>query len=104
MAKPLVSDDLWAVVAPLLPPRPPRPKGGRPPHDVNGRFGKLDGRFDKLDLNFYFLLNKIEILYNVTGFSFPFSAVFDHGARFHGLFLCPFLVKVKLSFALCSFL
>jgi transposase len=36
MAKPLVSDELWAVVAPLLParpPRPPRPKGGRPPVD-----------------------------------------------------------------------
>lgn len=31
MAKPLVSDDLWAAVAPLIPPRPPRPKGGRPP-------------------------------------------------------------------------
>ena len=31
MAKPFVSNDLWAVVAPLLPPRPPRPKGGRPP-------------------------------------------------------------------------
>jgi transposase len=30
MAKPLVSDDLWAIVAPLLPPVPPRPKGGRP--------------------------------------------------------------------------
>jgi transposase len=30
MAKLLVSDDLWAVVAPLLPPVPPRPKGGRP--------------------------------------------------------------------------
>ena len=30
MAKPLVSDDLWAVVAPLLPPAPPKPKGGRP--------------------------------------------------------------------------
>jgi transposase len=30
MAKPLVSDDLWAVVAPLLPPEPPKPKGGRP--------------------------------------------------------------------------
>jgi transposase len=25
-----VPDDLWALVAPLLPPRPPRPKGGRP--------------------------------------------------------------------------
>jgi transposase len=30
MAKSLVSDELWAVVAPLLPPEPPKPKGGRP--------------------------------------------------------------------------
>jgi transposase len=30
MAKPLVSDDLWAIVAPLLPPAPPKPRGGRP--------------------------------------------------------------------------
>src|SRR6187551_2700629 len=30
MAKRIVSDDLWAVVAPLLPPAPPKPKGGRP--------------------------------------------------------------------------
>ena len=30
MANPLVSDDLWAVVAPLLPPEPPKPNGGRP--------------------------------------------------------------------------
>ena len=30
MAKPLVTDDLWTVVEPLLPQRPPRPKGGRP--------------------------------------------------------------------------
>jgi transposase len=30
MAKPLVSDALWAVVAPLLPAEPPKPKGGRP--------------------------------------------------------------------------
>jgi transposase len=30
MAKPLVSDELWAVVAPLLPPEPPKPNGGRP--------------------------------------------------------------------------
>ena len=33
MAEPLVSDALWALVAPLLPERPPRPKGGRPPVD-----------------------------------------------------------------------
>jgi transposase len=25
-----VSDDLWAAVAPLLPPERPKPKGGRP--------------------------------------------------------------------------
>src|SRR5918996_2663686 len=30
MAKPIVSDELWNVVAPLLPPEPPKPKGGRP--------------------------------------------------------------------------
>ncbi len=30
MATPLVPDDLWAVVAPLLPPGPAKPKGGRP--------------------------------------------------------------------------
>lgn len=31
MAKPLLSDRLWAVLAPLIPPRPPRTSGGRPP-------------------------------------------------------------------------
>jgi transposase len=30
MGKLLVSDELWAVVAPLLPPELPKPKGGRP--------------------------------------------------------------------------
>src|SRR5712671_303973 len=30
MAKPLVSDALWEVIAPLLPPQLPKPKGGRP--------------------------------------------------------------------------
>jgi transposase len=30
MKKPLVSDTLWAAIAPLLPPEPPKPKGGRP--------------------------------------------------------------------------
>ena len=33
MAEPLVPDALWALIAPLLPERPPRPKGGRPPLD-----------------------------------------------------------------------
>ena len=31
MAKPLLPDDLWSAIAPLLPPEQPRPKGGRPP-------------------------------------------------------------------------
>ena len=30
MANPIVSDELWTVVEPLLPPEPPKPKGGRP--------------------------------------------------------------------------
>jgi transposase len=31
MAKPLLPEELWAIIQPLLPRRPPRPKGGRPP-------------------------------------------------------------------------
>ena len=30
MAKPLITDDLWKMVEPLLPLEPPKPKGGRP--------------------------------------------------------------------------
>jgi transposase len=30
MAKPLISNALWAVIEPLLPPEPATPKGGRP--------------------------------------------------------------------------
>ena len=30
MSKPLVPDELWAIVEPLLPSEPPKPKGGRP--------------------------------------------------------------------------
>ena len=31
MRRPLVSDELWAIIEPLLPPERPKPKGGRPP-------------------------------------------------------------------------
>src|SRR5215212_10227455 len=31
MAAPLVSDALWSLFSPLLPPHRPRPQGGRPP-------------------------------------------------------------------------
>ena len=31
MAKPLLTDELWERIEPLLPPPAPRPKGGRPP-------------------------------------------------------------------------
>ncbi len=30
MAKPLVTDELWEVIEPLLPKEPPKPNGGRP--------------------------------------------------------------------------
>ena len=30
MGKELVSDELWETIEPLLPPEPPKPKGGRP--------------------------------------------------------------------------
>ena len=30
MAKQLITDELWEVIEPLLPPDPPKPKGGRP--------------------------------------------------------------------------
>ncbi len=33
MPRPLVSDELWSVVQPLLPPERPKPKGGRPVAD-----------------------------------------------------------------------
>jgi transposase len=38
MAKPLVDDELWSVVEPLLPKREPRPKGGKPPADDRACF------------------------------------------------------------------
>jgi len=31
MSKPLVSDELWQAIQPLLPEEAPKPKGGRPP-------------------------------------------------------------------------
>src|SRR5262245_60507886 len=30
MAKPLLPDELWELIRPLIPPHPPQPKGGRP--------------------------------------------------------------------------
>src|SRR5919112_1774933 len=30
MAEQLVPDEIWAAIQPLLPPKPPHPKGGRP--------------------------------------------------------------------------
>jgi len=33
MAKPLLDDELWTVVEPLLPEHKPHPKGGKPPAD-----------------------------------------------------------------------
>jgi transposase len=33
MAQPLIPDELWELIQPLLPPRPSRPHGGRPPLD-----------------------------------------------------------------------
>jgi transposase len=34
MSKSLVPDDLWAAIEPLLPPEPPKPRGGRPRRDA----------------------------------------------------------------------
>jgi transposase len=31
MARPILSDELWAVVEPVIPPERAKPKGGRPP-------------------------------------------------------------------------
>jgi transposase len=31
MAKPLLTDELWSRIEPILPPHKPKPKGGRPP-------------------------------------------------------------------------
>ena len=41
MAKPLVSDELWARVEVLLPPEKPRPKGGRPPIPARAVLGGI---------------------------------------------------------------
>jgi transposase len=41
MAKPLVPDELWTIVEPLLPPHPPRPKGGRKPVEDRACFAGI---------------------------------------------------------------
>jgi transposase len=41
MAKPLVPDELWEIVEPLLPPHPPRPRGGRKPVDDRACFAGI---------------------------------------------------------------
>ena len=41
MAKLLVPDELWAIVEPLLPPHPPRPRGGRRPVDDRACFAGI---------------------------------------------------------------
>jgi transposase len=33
MSKPLVDDELWSIIHPMLPEHPPRPTGGKPPVD-----------------------------------------------------------------------
>jgi transposase len=41
MAKPLVPDELWEIVEPLLPQHPPRPRGGRTPVDDRACFAGI---------------------------------------------------------------
>ena len=41
MAKPLVPDELWEIVEPLLPPHRPRPRGGRKPVDDRACFAGI---------------------------------------------------------------
>jgi transposase len=41
MAKPLVPDELWEIVEPLLPPHRARPKGGRKPVDDRACFAGI---------------------------------------------------------------
>jgi transposase len=41
MSKPLVSDELWAAVTPLLPRERPKPRGGRPRCDDRAALGGI---------------------------------------------------------------
>jgi len=41
MAKELVTDELWEIIEPLLPPEPPKPKGGTPRVDDRAALGGI---------------------------------------------------------------
>src|SRR4030095_6468369 len=44
MAEQLVPDEVWAAIQPLLPPKPPHPKGGRPRIDGPAGVGRRNYR------------------------------------------------------------
>ena len=41
MAEQLVPDEVWDAIQPLLPPKPPHPKGGRPWIEDRGVLGGI---------------------------------------------------------------
>ena len=55
MSNPLVRNKLWAIMAPLLPPEPPKSKGGRP-RCISDRAA---------------LTRQLVLLGTLTGFSLP---------------------------------
>ena len=53
MSKPLVNDELWALVAPLLPPEPPKPAPEFSLPDLDGRPVALAELRGKVTLVFF---------------------------------------------------